>query len=142
MIQYLAIPLFAFLDRLGGGGFGFLGAKGWLAEGHKWARRYALPAALFFLNMTLEQFVLCVALSAILSLDLDEIENRNWDEIFLHGFGIAAVLWPLAGLWALLVPAWWLFGVYLSNIGLNGRKLGWHWVETIRGLLIGLVIVL
>lgn len=142
MFHYLAIPLFGFLDRLGGGGFEFLGAKGWLAQGHKEARRLGIPLLVWIINPTLEQAILCVALGAILSFNLKEIAQRDWEEIFLHGFGIAACIWNLAGVYALAVPFWWLIGVYWSNIGINKHKLGWHWVELIRGLVIGLSICL
>jgi len=141
-MSWLLIPWLAFCDRLGGGGFGWLGAKGWLATGHKWVRRYLLPATIWWLNQTWEQAFLCVLMAIILSTDLDEIEQRQWDTVAMFGISLAYVLYPLAGLLGLAVPAWWLLGIYLSNIGLNQWKLGWHWVELIRGGLIGLVIVL
>ncbi len=95
---------------------------------------------MFTVHPSLAQAVLCVAMAAILSFNLKEIEARNWEELFLHGFGLAAVLWPIAGLWALLVPAWWLGGVYASNVGVKTWKLGWHWVELGRGAMIGLTL--
>lgn len=142
MIQLLAVPVFGFLDRLGGGGFGFLGAKGWLAEGHKWARRFCIPALVLFLNQSLEQAILCGLMVLILSTNLDEIAEKKWDTVFLYGFSLGAVLYPTAGIWSLLVPAWWFIGVWFSNVGLFGKKVGWHWVELIRGLAIGLAVVL
>lgn len=144
MIQWLAVPLFAFLDRWGGGGFYFLGVSEDhpLGQGEKSARRIGIPMLVWLLNPTFEQAVLCIALGAILSFNLKEIPQRDWEEVFLHGFGIGAVLLPTAGLWALLVPIWWVFGVYWSNIGFLGNRIGWHWVELIRGFTIGLALAL
>lgn len=142
MIQYLAIPAFAFLDRLGGGGFGFLGAKGWLAEGHKWARRFGIPALVWGLNPTWEQAILSGVMVGIFCTALDEIVERKWDTIFLYGVALSAVLYPLAGIWSLLPAAWWYIGVWYSNKGMFGWRLGWHWVELIRGLAIGLAVAL
>ena len=144
MLNWLLVPVYAFLDRWGGGGFAFLGASENhpLGKGAKWARRYGIPLLVWLNNRTLDQAILCVALGAILSFNLKEIAERDWEEVFLHGFGIAAVLWPTAGRWALLVPAWWVLGVFWSNIGILGRKIGWHWVELIRGAMIGLALAL
>lgn len=129
----------AFLDRWGGGGFAFLGIKkGILSRGVKAARRFGIPGLLWGLNPTLDQAFWSGTMAAVFSTDLDEIEDRKWDTIALYGIALAGALRPLAGYWALIVPAWWLVGTYWSNIGINGKKLGWHWVELVRGATIGL----
>lgn len=138
MLQLITIPLCAFLDRWGGGGFAFLGVKkGILTRGIKAARRFGIPAVVFSLNPTFEQALLSVVMGAILSFNLNEIGQNDLEEVFLHGFGLGAALWPIAGVWAMLIPVWWFAGVYLSNVGIRGKKLGWHWVELIRGGIIG-----
>ena len=130
----------AFLDRLGGGGFGWVGAKGWLAEGHKWARRYLLPALLMVKSGWSWQHLAGAAiLSAVLSFNLDEIAQRDWEEIALHPLALGLGTFLLGGSWwwSGVVAGWWLLGVYLSNVGVRGWKLGWHWVESGRGGLLG-----
>ncbi len=140
--RLLLIPIAAFLDRWGGGGFTFLGIKsGILSRGFKTARRFGLPALVFSLNPTFDQTLLAIVMGAILSFNLKEIGQRDWEEVFLHGFGLAAALWPIAGKVALIIPVWWLVGIYLSNIGIGRKRLGWHWVELIRGALIGVCLI-
>ena len=143
MIRLLMVPVFAFLDRWGGGGFAFLGiTTGPLSRGLKIARRLGIPLGVWLLNQTWEQAILCAIMAGILSTNLDEIAERKWDTVFLYGVALGFVLYPLAGLWALLVPAWWFGSVYWSNIGIWGTKIGWHWVELVRGALIGLALFL
>lgn len=147
--------LIAVLDRLGG-------------NGHKWARRYIIPILLYFVSPSLSNALFCLFLSMILSFNLNEIEKehhvpakRDWEECFLHPFGIAFCIYNIAGLWALMVPLWWLFGIYWSNEGLKAEKtadsvyhktgrrwifgpnyLPWQYVEIFRGFFIGLSICL
>ena len=136
-----AFPILtAFLDRLGG----------WR---YKWARRYLLPLAVFCVEPTVSRAVFSLSLGLVLTFDLDEIEDRRWEEVFLHGFAISACLWTITGWWSWMVWAWWVVGVYLSNLGLthidnvSGTrrpfwKLDWKWVEIGRGFLIGLACTL
>lgn len=140
--------LTAYLDRLGGS---------------KWkpARRYILPLLVWLFYPTYERAFFSIVLSVIISFNLDEIEDRNWEEIFLYGFGISFCLWTLGGLWALLPGAWWILGVYWSNFGLQtfwsarapghggpepiywwAGKIDWKYVEIVRGFLIGLAVVM
>ena len=127
-----------FLDRWGGGGFSFLTSP--FNRGCKPARRYALPLLVWLAEPTLDRAIFCVLLGAIFSLNLDEIEDRNWDEIFLYAISLGACLWTVAGWYSFIPGAWWLIGIYLSNFGIAGKKLDWKYVELIRGSLIGLVI--
>lgn len=132
--------LLAFLDRLGGGGFAFLGpwVPNLLRRGHKVARRFGIPAALFFLLPSWTGLASCVLLAVIFSFNLDEIEERRWEEMFLWSAVFFYALLPFCGLWGLIPAVWWLLGIILSNYGIAGRKLPWHYVEALRGAFIAL----
>ena len=138
LLLYLYLIGIPFLDRLGGGGFGFLSPRipDLLARGFKPARRFGIPIALFLLSPTPLNAVYMAVLSLLFSLNLKEIEEKWSDEIVLYSLVLFFALGQVCGLYAALPAAWWPLGIYLSNTGIKGRKLAWHWVELIRGALI------
>jgi hypothetical protein len=131
------IFLCAFLYRWGGGKIFFL------KNGFKPARRYILPALIAVQTGWIFPMII---FSIITHFNLQEIEDRRWEEIFLYGMG-QAWCFLFAGLASGLIGAWWITGVYLSNIGLTLYsskklfKLDWFWVEIVQGLVIGLICV-
>lgn len=153
--QLVFAALCAFLYRWGGGGFQRLPAP--FNRGEKAARRYGIPLALFGLCPTPAAAVPLLMLCAVLHFNLEEIKARRWEEIFCWSAVVSLSLQHLAG-WICWIPtAWWVFGVYWSNIGFPMRyeplwfvvdgpsqpvpprhRLDWFWVEIGMGLLIGL----
>lgn len=81
-------------------------------------------------------------LTVILSFNLNEIELRQFDDVFNYGMAIACCLYPIAGGLSLIVPAWWITSVILSNIGIKDLKLDWRYVEIGMGIAIGLAVSL
>jgi hypothetical protein len=134
LLNFIYIPLLPFLDRLGGGGYDNLPAP--FNTGQKWARRFLLPSLLWLLSLTLTNAVYCATLAFIFCFNLDEIEERNWEEIFLWTATFFFCLTPTCGWYGLIPACWWPLGIYLSNIGVKGRKLDWFFVELFRGLFI------
>ncbi len=131
------VLLCAFLYRLGGGPI--LGIK----KGWKPARRYILPIAIAIKTGAI---IPMIVFSAITHFNLQEIEERRWEEVFCYGMS-QAWCFLFAGLASGFVGAWWIVGVYLSNIGIalfkdRARfKIDWFWVELIQGCIIGLICV-
>lgn len=147
LLALVYIPLCAFLDRWGGGGFDYWLLRRWptpeyLQKGFKPARRFVLPGFLFLLNLSWQNFAALSILSFIFCFNLDEIEDRDWEEIFLWSLCLFFTLYQTCGYWALMPSAWWILGIYLSNYGLWGRRLDWFWVELLRGALLGLGVAL
>jgi hypothetical protein len=145
------IPLLAFLDRFAGGGFKSLPSP--FNDGWKPARRILIPLTLWLTQPRLETVGYALMLGYIFCLNLDEIEDRNWDEISVWSLCLFFALKPFSGFWATIPATWWPIGIYLSNFGIklkfwakesNGIKtqfyLDWFWVELIRGACIGLAI--
>jgi len=131
------------LDRMGG------------ADGYDKAwRRYGIPLVLFLYSMSVEQAILSVLLAVIFTFNLDEIEEVNYEEIFLHGLGVSYCLFNVAGWFGAVVAVWWTVGTALSNFGIDNRytlalwdsfrrwRLDWKWVEIGRGACMGLAICL
>ena len=134
----LYVVLIAFLDRWGGGGFEFLSPRipDLLKRGFKPARRFGIPIALVALGFSAENAVLSLLLCALFTFNLKEIEQRDWEEIFLWSFAFAVSMWQVSGLYGVIPAVWWIVGIYLSNYGIKGRKLPWQYVELMRGALI------
>ena len=120
----------ATLDRLGG-------------SYSKAFRRYGIPSAIYLLHPTsLQHAIASIMLAVLFSLNLDEIEQRNWEEIYLYSIALAFCTY-IYGDWLCILPSSiWLLGIYLSNIGLNGWRLDWRYVEIARGAAIGLAATL
>lgn len=138
MTDLLVIPAAAILYRLGGGGFWFLPAP--FNKGHKWARRYILPALVAWVS---GWYIESALLSLILHFNLDEIESRRWDDIACYGFAQAFTV-ARSGFYLGIVGAWWFCGTWLSNIGITLNKknyrLDWFFVELIQGAALGAVV--
>lgn len=125
------------LYRWGGGKLPFL--PGPFSKGWKAARRFGIPLILIaYVGFDLEMIPGVLLLSVILHFNLDEIEERDWDDVATYGFAQSFALHP-AGWLAAAPGVWWIIGVLWSNIGIKGHRLGWHWVEFIHGLMIGTV---
>lgn len=82
--------------------------------------------------------VLCI----ILHYNLDEIEEKDWDDVSCYGLAQAWCLYPMAGIWSGVVGLWWIVGVLWSNLANEKFKLKWHYVELIHGFLIGFFVFL
>lgn len=150
MLETAFVVLSGFLYRWGGGGFAFLPAP--FNSGWKPARRYILPAIVAFHTGWI---IPMVVFSIITHFNIQEIEDRRWDDVATYGFAQA---WCFAGAGYAsgLIGAWWFAGTWLSNIGCRAPakwrlrlgdftgdwRLDWFWVEVIQGCLIGLVSVL
>lgn len=132
MVEYILLTLIPVFDRLSGSD-----AK---IPKKKLLRRLGIPTILFCLHPTPFQAVLSVLLAIILSTDLDEIEDREWDTILQYGLSISFCLMLTSGVWGLLPGLWWMLGVWLSNFGIKNWRLDWKWVEVGRGLFISLSI--
>lgn len=143
-IKYLLIPLLAFMDRWGGGGFAHLPKP--FNKGIKAVRRFGIPAIMFLYSISYQQAFFAGVLALILCSNLDEIEDQEFDTIGLYAFSLAMCFWPMSGWWSMGVAAWWIAGLWLSNEGIAiGKfkwKLDWMWVEFVRGALIGLALVM
>jgi len=140
LLVFLYIPLLAFFDRWGGGGFEFISPRipDLLKRGFLAIRRFGIPIALFLLSTTLVNAVLCGALCILLCLNEDYIEDKNWYLAFTWSGLLTISLYSVCGIFALLPAGWWLLGIYLSNNGPESRKLPWQYVELLRGAFIGL----
>lgn len=121
------IPLItAYLYRLGGGNIWPFG------KGFKAARRYILPALLYILTGNLLSMAI---FSLICHFKLDEIEERDWDDVFCYGLAQAWCFYFISGYASILIALSWTVGVICSN---NFKyRLPWHWVEFLHGLVIG-----
>jgi len=106
----------------------------------KLLRRLGIPLYLFLTLPRVEVGLGCLLLGIIFTFNLDEIEERDWDDVLCYGLAISFCLTPLAGFISCLVGFWWLIGVLLSNIGINKWRLPWRWVEIGMGIAIALAI--
>ena len=130
-MQYILFPLlFALLYRMGGAVW-------------KPARRYGIPIlGLVLMNFSLTALVFMSILCLILHFNLNEIGERDWDDVACYGFAQAFCL-SFSGLWAILVGAWWFIGTYCSNNDTPIlKRLNWKYVELGQGAMIGLCIAL
>jgi hypothetical protein len=148
----LFIDLCAFLYRWGGGGYKML--PGALGRGWKPARRYGIPLAVALYAWDWWMIPPALLLCGILHFNLDEIEERDWDDVASYGFAQAFCFYK-AGILASIVGAWWMLGVYMSNHdlpflkqrvpsterGYQGVRLDWWWVEYLQGAVIGVATV-
>ena len=137
----LLIPI---LDMWGGGGFGVISPRfpAFLKHGIRQLRLFGIPAILFFILPSWVSLVYAITLGAFFSINLDEIEARDWAVITFKSFVLFALLYMWCGWWACLPALWWPLGIYLSNFGIKGRKLDWAYVELLRGTLIALGVLL
>jgi len=82
-----------------------------------------------------------VILSAILHFNLDEVEERDWDDVACYGMAQTACFIAMSGVWAWVLGLWWLLGTYWSNNGENEYRLDWKYVEIVQGFLIGALFI-
>ncbi len=130
-MNWLLIPLCAYLYRWGGGDI-WPFKKGW-----KPARRYLLPSLLALAVFQAQFTVSMIILSLITHFNLQEIEDRNWEEIALYGFGQAWCFSILSGFWSGLLAAFWILGVWISNESPWAGKFDWRYVELTQGAVMG-----
>jgi len=124
----------AYLYRLGGGDI-------WpFKRGYKWVRRYLLPLSVVLYTQSMYSIVPMLLFSLICHFNLDEIEERDWDDVCCYGLAQAFCFYYIAGFNSIAVASSWVFGTLWSNNG--PKKLPWHWVEFLHGLIIGLVVIL
>jgi len=114
-------------------------AGGWF---WKPARRYLLPLALYFYRPDPMNIIPMVVLSIVFHFNLDEIEEKDWDDVFCYGLAQAWCLAWVNPIVSGLVALSWLLVVLASNKLPERMKLPWAWCELIQGLVIGLVFVL
>lgn len=74
--------------------------------------------------------------------NLDEIEERDWDDVITYGLAQAWCLSWIGGINSISVAITWIVGVWLSNCVPDKYKLDWKYVEIIQGFTIGLVCIL
>lgn len=101
--------------------------------GFKPARRYLLPFVVVWFT---QAYLYALMLSVMLHYNLDEIEEKDWDDVSCYGLAQAwcfSYLGAISGILAL----WWILGVVLSNIKIFKNKLDWFYVELGQGALIG-----
>jgi len=125
-VIYTLPVLLAIMDRIGG----------WR---YKWVRRYGIPVVIFTFFPTIETALWMTLLVTVFTFNLDEIEEKRDEEIFLHGLGIAFSVYHLSGIYSMAISLGWFLGVKAS-LRWNGVR--WRYVEAGRGFLIGLSIVL
>jgi hypothetical protein len=119
-MNLLLIPLCATLYRIGG----------WR---YKWVRRYILPLIVYAVT---HEAIQAVVLCAVLCFNLDEIEERDYDDVFCYGLAQA---WCFAfSPFSLILALHWVGATWLSN---KFNRYDWAYVEVAQGALIGALLV-
>lgn len=108
--------------------------------GKKALRRFGIPAFIAYVGAVVgltwvEITSSCGIMALILCFNLDEIEEKDWDDVFCYGMALSACFYPFSGIYSYIVGLWWTGGVLLSNVQLGPyHKLDWKYVEVGMGI--------
>jgi hypothetical protein len=81
-------------------------------------------------------------LCAIFHFNLDEVEEKDWDDVFCYGVAQSWCLWWIGGISSIWASITWLFGVWASNCLPERFKLDWKYVELAQGFVIGAIVIM
>ena len=124
----LSIPI---LDRVAGGDLKL--------PYKKLLRRIGIPLVIFISFPSINVALTMILMGIVLSFNLDEIEEKDWDDVFCYGLALSACLFLVSGIYSILVAFTWLVGVLLSN---KWNRVDWKYVEIARGASIALSVII